>query len=184
MSCTLARGGTSVADRSAPSSHRRPYHIHLVVQPPGAPPCSHHHHRWKRRRWRRTVLASVSRPACPDQRRAVQAVQACSRDLRIHSAHSHPCSTSTNTLAISTCPSVAAQYTGSVPLLSGAFVSTQLRQRTHALRLPPLCRHVDGPPSQIVLCLDINASSNQALDLRDVAQCRCLHQLVDHSGTS
>jgi hypothetical protein len=28
---------------------------------------------------------------------------------------------------------------------------------------------VDGPPPQIVLCLDINASSNQALDLCDVA---------------
>ena len=71
--------------------------------------------------------------------------------------------TSTNTLTVSTCPSVAAQYTGSVPLLCGAFVITQPRQRTHALRLPPLCRHVDGPPSQIVLCLDINASSNRLL---------------------
>jgi hypothetical protein len=54
--------------------------------------------------------------------------------------------TSTNTLTVSTCLIVAAQYTGSVPLLCGFTSVTQPRQRTHALRLPPLCRHVDGPP--------------------------------------
>ena len=93
MSCTLARGGTSAADRSAPSSHQRPPGRSV---PSGAPPCSHHHHRWKRRRWRRTVLASVSRPACPDKRRAVAVIFVSIPSTVMSASLSAP--TSTNTL--------------------------------------------------------------------------------------